>query len=148
MDRVDVMEKVWTAAQCYGTHSMLKRGLNRPLMRKIFDKLDEWEGRISNLLFGSATDENEAKFPIKMMQKGSNEEVVYLSRNRKETMRSKMVIDKISDMKMNLGNKVTLRKTEKTKMDSDPPTQLNESKSKGSLVWGKAMTDCMAYPKR
>ena len=115
MDRVDVMEKVWTVAQCYGTHSMLKRGLNRPLMRKILDKLDEWEGRISNLLFGSATDENEAKFPIKVMQQGSNEEVVYLSRTQKETMRSKMVIDKISDLKMNLGNKVTLRKTEKDK---------------------------------
>ena len=33
-------------------------------------------------------------------------------------MRSKMVIDKINDMKMKLGSKVTLRKTGKTKVDS------------------------------
>ena len=33
-------------------------------------------------------------------------------------MRSKMVIDKIKDMKMKLGSKVTLRKAGKTKMDS------------------------------
>ena len=33
-------------------------------------------------------------------------------------MRSKMVIDKINDMKMKLGSKVTLRKAGKTKMGS------------------------------
>ena len=33
-------------------------------------------------------------------------------------MRSKMVIDKIKDMKMKLGSKVTLRKAGKTQIDS------------------------------
>ena len=34
-------------------------------------------------------------------------------------MRLKMVIEKINDMKMKLGSKVTLRKTGKKKVDSD-----------------------------
>ena len=34
-------------------------------------------------------------------------------------MRSKMAIDKINDMKMKLGNKVTLGKTGKTRVDSE-----------------------------
>ena len=34
MDRVSFMEKVWTAVQFYGTQSILKTGLNRPLMRE------------------------------------------------------------------------------------------------------------------
>ena len=34
-------------------------------------------------------------------------------------MQSKMVIDKINDMNMKLGNKVTLRKTGKTNKDSE-----------------------------
>ena len=34
-------------------------------------------------------------------------------------MRSKMVIDRINEMNMKLGSKVTLRKTGKTKVDSD-----------------------------
>ena len=34
-------------------------------------------------------------------------------------MRSKMVIDRIKEMKMKLGSKVTLRKTGKTKVDSE-----------------------------
>ena len=46
-------------------------------------------------------------------------EVVYLSRTRKETIRSKMVIYKINEMKMKLGSKVTLRKAGKTKVDSE-----------------------------
>ena len=45
--------------------------------------------------------------------------VVYLSRTRKETIRSKMVIYKINEMKMKLGSKVTLRKAGKTKVDSE-----------------------------
>ena len=55
-----------------------------------FDKLDECEGRMSELLIDSATNESEAK-------------------------RSRMVIDKIKDKKMKLGNKVLLRKTGRTK---------------------------------
>ena len=85
----------------------------------------------SHLLIDSATDENKVNSPIKVTQQRSKEKVVYLSRTRKGTMRSKMVIDKINDMKMNLDNKVTLRKTEKTKgilsLQRRLPTQLNES---------------------
>ena len=46
-------------------------------------------------------------------------EVVYLSRTRKGTMRSKMVIDRINEKKVKLGSKVTLRKAVKTKVDSE-----------------------------
>ena len=46
-------------------------------------------------------------------------EVVYLSRTRKRTMRSKLVIDKINEMKMKLGSKVILRKAGKNKVDSE-----------------------------
>ena len=43
---------------------MLKTGLNRPLMRVFLDKLDECEGRLSELLIDSATDESEDNSPI------------------------------------------------------------------------------------
>ena len=119
MDRVAFMEEVWTVVQSYGTQSILKLGLNRPVMRKVPDKLDECEGRLSEFLIGSATDESEANSPIKMTPQEDKVEVVYLSRTRKGTTRSKMVIDRIIEMKMKLGSKVTLRKTAKTKMDSE-----------------------------
>ena len=32
-DRVAFMEEVWSVVQCYGTQSMLKTDINRPLMR-------------------------------------------------------------------------------------------------------------------
>ena len=85
-------------------------------MRKILDKLDEYEGRLSELLIDSATDESEVNSPIKAAQQEGSNEVVYLSKTRKGTMRSKMVIDKINDMKMKLGSKVTMRKAGKTKV--------------------------------
>ena len=113
MDRIAFMEEVWTVAQCYGTQSMLKAGLNRPLMREILDKLDECEGRRSELLIDLASDESAVNSLIKATQKEGSEEIVYLSRNQKKTIRSKMV-GKINDMKMKLGSKVTLRKTGKT----------------------------------
>ena len=113
------MEEVWTVVQCYGIQSMLKTGLNRPLVREILDKLDECEGRLSKLLIDSATDESEENSPIKAAQQEDSNEVVYISRTRKGTMRSKMVIDKINDIKMKLGSKVTLRKAGKTKLDSE-----------------------------
>ena len=112
------MEEVWTVVQNYGTQSILKLGLNRPLMRKVLGKLDECEGRLSELLLDSATDESEANSPIKMTPQEDKGEVVYLSRTRKGTMRSTLVIDKINEMKMKLGSKVTLRKAGKTKVDS------------------------------
>ena len=87
--------------QSYGTQSILKTGLNRPLMREVLDKLDECEGILSELLIDSATDENEAKSLIKMTRQDDKGEVVYMSRSRRGTMRSKLVIDKINAMKMN-----------------------------------------------
>ena len=90
---------------------MLKTGLNGPLMREIFDELDECEERMSRLLIDLANDESETNSPNKMTHQESNEEVVYLSRTQKETMRSYMMIVKISDMKTKLGSKVKLRKT-------------------------------------
>ena len=43
LNRVAFMEEVWTVVQSYGTQSILKTGLNRPLMREVLDKLDECE---------------------------------------------------------------------------------------------------------
>ena len=119
LDRVAFMEEVWTVVQSYGTQSMLKVGLNRPMMREFLDKLDECEGRLSELLIDSAFDESEANSPIKMIPQDDKGEVVYLSRTRKGTMRSKLVIDKINEMKMKLGSKVIPRSVGKTKVDSE-----------------------------
>ena len=119
LDRVAFMEEVWTVIQSYGTQSILKTGLNQPLMREVLDKLDECEGRLSELLIDSATDESEANSPIKMTPQDDEGEVVYLSRTRRGTMRSKMVIDKINAMKMKLGSRVMPRRIGKTKVDSE-----------------------------
>ena len=97
MDRVAFMEEVWTVVQSYGTQSILKIGLNRPLMREVLDKLNEFEGRLSKLLIDSATEESEANSSINMTPQEDKEEVVYLSRNQKGTMQSKMVIDRINE---------------------------------------------------
>ena len=61
--------------QSYGTQSILKTGLNQPLMREVLDKLDECEGRLSELLIDSATDESEANSPIKMTPQDDEGEV-------------------------------------------------------------------------
>ena len=119
MDRVDFMEEVWTVVQSYGNHSILKIGLNRPLMREVLDKLKECEKRMSELLIDLATDEREANSSIRTTPQEDMEEVVYLSRTRKGTMRSKMMIDKINEMKMILGGKVKLRNAGKTKVYSE-----------------------------
>ena len=74
MDRAAFMEEVSIVVQSYGTQSVLKIGLNRPLMRKILDKLDECEGRLSELLIDSATDESEANSPMKMTPQENKEE--------------------------------------------------------------------------
>ena len=78
MDRVTFMEEVWAVVQSYGTQSILKLGLNRPLMREVLDKLYECEGRLSELLIDSATDESEANSPIKMTPQEDKGEVLYL----------------------------------------------------------------------
>ena len=75
LDRVAFMEEVWTVVQSYGTQSILKLCLNRALMREVLDKLDECEGRLSQLLIDSATDESEANSPIKTTPQEDKEEV-------------------------------------------------------------------------
>ena len=131
LDRVAFMEEVWTVVQSYGTQSILKTGLNRPLMREVLDKLDECEGRLSELLIDSATDESEANSPIKMTPQDNKGEVVNLSRTRRGTIRSKLVIDKINAMKMKLGSRVMPRRVGKTKVDSEISMKaVNSAKSK------------------
>ena len=130
LDRVAFMEEVWTVVQSYGTQSILKTGLNQPLMREVLDKLDECEGRLSELLIDSATDESEANSPIKMTPQDDEGEVVYLSRTRRGTMRSKMVIDKINAMKMKLGSRVMPRRVGKTKVDSEISMKAGNSAKK------------------
>ena len=88
-------------------------------MQENLDKLDECEGRLSALLIDSATDESETNSPIEMTPPEDKEEVVYMSKTRKGTMRSKMVIDRIVEIKMKQGSKVTLRKAGETKADSE-----------------------------
>ena len=148
MDRVAFMEEVWAVVQSYGTQSIFKLGLNRPLMRKVPDKLDECEGRLSELLIEWATDESEAKSPIKMTAQEDNGEVVYLPRTRKGTMRSKMVIDRINEMKMKLGSQVTLRKTGKTEVDSEISMKAVNSAKRNRVeeawTWDRVMIDCLA----
>ena len=139
MDRVTFMEDVWTVVQCYGTQSMLKTGLNRPLMRELLGKLNECEGRLSELLIDSATDKSEAIYPIKMKTLENKEEVVYLSRTRKGTIRSKMLIDRLNELKMKLGSKVTLRKAGKTKVDSEISIKSVNSAGKKSVEEGMDM---------
>ena len=96
-------------------------------MREVLDKLDECEGRLSELLIDSATDESEANSPIKMTPQDDEGEVVYLSRTRRGTMRSKMVIDKINAMKMKLGSRVMPRRVGKTKVDSEISMKAGDS---------------------
>ena len=125
------MVEVWTVVQSYGTQSILKTGLNQPLMREVLDKLDDSEGRLSELLIDSATDESEANSPIKMTPQDDKGEVVYLSRTRRGTMRPKLVIDKINAMKMKLGSRVMPRRVGKTKVDSEISMKaVNSAKSK------------------
>ena len=76
MVRVAFMEEVWTVVQSYGTQSGLKIGLSRPLMQEVLDKLDDCEGRFSELLIDLATDESEANSPIKMTPQEDKGEVV------------------------------------------------------------------------
>ena len=142
------MEEVWTVVQSYGTQSILKIGLNRPLKREVLDKLDECKGRLSELLIDSATDESEANSPIKMTPQEDKGEVVYLSGTRKGTMRSKLVIDNIIEMKMKLGTKVIPRRAGKTKVGSEISIKaVNSAKRKRvdeAMDLGKVMIDCQA----
>ena len=100
-------------------------------MWEVLDKLDECEGRLSELLIDSTTDESEVNSPIKMTPQEDKREVVYLSRTRKGTMLSKLVIDKINEMKMRIGSNVIPRRAGKTKVDSEIPIRaVNSAKRK------------------
>ena len=127
MDRVAFMEEVWSLVQSYGTQSRLKTGLNISLVREVLGKLDECEGRLSELLIESGTEESEANSPIKTTPQEGNDEVVYLSRTREGTMRSNVMIDKINDLKMKLVSKMTRRKAGKTKVDSEISVKADNS---------------------
>ena len=99
-------------------------------------------------MLDSATDESKANSPIKMTPQEDKGEVVNLSKTRKGTMQSKLVIVKINEMKIKLGSKVTLRKAGKTKVDSEILIKLSiqrkESESKKLWIWHKVMIDCLA----
>ena len=82
---------------------------------------------MKELLIDSAIDEDETNSPTKMTHQKSNEEMLYLSRTKKGSMPSKIVIDKINKMKMNLDSKKTFRKTGKAKVDSVSPTKSTSS---------------------
>ena len=106
---------------------MLKKGLDRSLMQKIFDSLEKCEGRMSEVLIDSATDESETKSPIIMTRQGRNDEKVCLSGTRKPMIRSKLVIEKMKEMKTKLGSKVIIRKSGKTKLNPEPPAKTTNS---------------------
>ena len=148
LDRLVFMEAVWTVVQSYRTQSILKIGPNRPLMREVLDKLDESEGRLSELLIDSTTDESEANSPIKMTPQEDKGELVYLSRTRKGTLQSKLVIDKINEKKMKLGSKVIPRRAGTTKVGSEISIKsFNSAKRKrvGEVMdLGQGDDDCLA----
>ena len=89
---------------------MLKTGLNRSLMREFLDKLGQCEGRMIKLLIDLANDESEVNSRIKATQQKSSEEVVFLSRTRMGTMRSKRVIDKINKYEDKTGQQSDVKK--------------------------------------
>ena len=55
---------------------MLKTDFSRQLAREILDRLDNCEGRMSELLIDFATDESEVNYPTKAMQQEGCDEVV------------------------------------------------------------------------
>ena len=63
-------------------------------------------------------------------------------------MRSKLVIDKINEVKMKLGSKVILRKAGKAKVDSEFSMKaVNSAKRKESKklwIWDRVKIDCLA----
>ena len=77
-------QSCFTVVHSHGTHSMLKIKPNRPLMQETLGKLDECEGRMSELLIDSATIESETNSPIMMTHQESNEEWRICSERGKE----------------------------------------------------------------
>ena len=106
--------------QCYRTQSIWKTGLN---IHEILEKLDECEGKLSELLIDSATDESETNSPIRPAYQENSYEIVYLYRTRKGKMRSKMVIERINDIKFKLDSKVMGRIAGKVKVNPESPAR-------------------------
>ena len=73
MDRVAFTKKVWTVVRCFGTQSIVKTGLNRPLIWENLDKLEKCERRLIEILTDSATDEGETNSSIKMTHQESSD---------------------------------------------------------------------------
>ena len=62
-----------------------------------------------------------------MTHQENNDEVLYLFRMWKGTRRLRLVIEKNNELKMKLGSKIVLRKSGKTKVDSEPPAKTARS---------------------
>ena len=66
-----------------------------------------------------------------MTRQEGNEALGYLSQTRKGTMRSKLVVKTINNLKLKTGSMDMLRKTVKTEMSSEPPAKAaNTAKGK------------------
>ena len=66
-----------------------------------------------------------------MTRQEGNKDLVNLSRTRKGTMRSKLVVKKINNLKLKMGSTVMLRKTVQREMSSEPPAKAaNTAKGK------------------
>ena len=65
LSRVAFMEVFWSVEHYYGTQSEMITGLNRPPMQEHIEKLDEYEGGMSELFVDSAYDERDTNSLIK-----------------------------------------------------------------------------------
>ena len=88
MIRIAFMEEVWLGSTVLQDPIYIKMGLNRPLMHEILEKLDDCEGRLSELFLVSATEEKEINCPIKPAYQENSDEIVYLSGKGKGSLRS------------------------------------------------------------
>ena len=99
----------------------MKTGLNRTLIPEILEKADDCEGRLSELLIDSATDESKTNYLIKPTYQQNSYEIVYLSRTRKGTMRSKMLTKRTKYKKIKMGSKVMGRNAGKVEANPEFP---------------------------
>ena len=72
--RVNFMEKSWDVIRRYGTHSIMKVGLNQPIMREVLEKIVssmESDVLTESVTEDSADDQNVAKkLPVRRARKG------------------------------------------------------------------------------
>ena len=87
------------------------------MMHEIFERLIKIEGKMSELLIDSATDEGEKNSLIEPSSISTpsfsinNDKKVYLSKTRIEKIRSKVVIEKIKNLNTKLVRTVIGRKS-------------------------------------